>query len=87
MQLSYSKPDRHTHSERRCSMNKVVSLALLAGGSRLTIFGVSAYISDKTNISRHFPGSPADKAKWMLIGGVVATLFGLAGLLHSSKAN
>ena len=66
-------------------MKKVVSLALLAGGSRLTIFGVGAYASARFDISRRLPGSPTDKAKWMLIGGVVVTVIGLVGLLRSSK--
>jgi len=76
---------RHKKSERRFTMKKVVSLALLAGGSRLTIFGVGAYAGARSNISRRFPGSPTDKAKWMLIGGVVVTVIGLVGLLSGSK--
>ena len=68
-------------------MKKGVSLALLAGGSNLTILGVSAYTSARSDISRHFPGSPTAKAKWMLIGGVVVTVIGLVGLLRSSKAS
>ncbi len=68
-------------------MKKLVSLALLAGGSRLTIFGVSAYASARCNISRRIPGSPTDKAKWMLIGGVVVTIIGLVGVLRNSKAS
>lgn len=68
-------------------MNKVVSLALLAGGSRLTIYGVGAYAAARSNISRRFPGSPTDKAKCMLIGGVFVTVIGLVGLLRSAKAS
>jgi hypothetical protein len=68
-------------------MKKMVSLALLAGGSRLTIFGVSAYTSARYDISRRLPGSPALQAKWMLIGGVIVTVVGLMGLLRSSKTS
>ncbi len=66
-------------------MNKVISLALLAGGVLLMIFGVSASKSLGSDISRFFTGSPTDKAIWMLIGGVVLSIVGLAGLLRGSK--
>ena len=57
-------------------MNKAVSLALLAGGILLIIFGVSAAGSFSSDISRFFAGSPTDKAIWMLIGGVVLSIIG-----------
>jgi divalent metal cation (Fe/Co/Zn/Cd) transporter len=66
-------------------MNKAVSLAILAGGILLLIFGVSASKSLGSDISRFFTGSPTDKAIWMIIGGVVATIIGLVGLLRYSK--
>ena len=66
-------------------MNKVVSLAILAGGILLIIFGVSATKSFSSDISRFFTGSPTDKAIWMLVGGAVATVIGLVGLLRWSK--
>ncbi|MDP3940964.1 MAG: DUF3185 family protein [bacterium] len=66
-------------------MNKVVSLAILAGGILLIIFGVSATKSFSSDISRFFTGSPTDKAIWMLIGGAVAAVIGLIGLLRWSK--
>jgi divalent metal cation (Fe/Co/Zn/Cd) transporter len=66
-------------------MNKAVSLAILAGGILLLIFGVSASKSLGSDMSRFFTGSPTDKAIWMIIGGVVATIIGLVGLLRYSK--
>jgi len=66
-------------------MNKPVSLALLAGGIVLIIFGVSASQSFSSDVSRFFRGSPTDKAIWMLVGGVVATIVGLVGLSRGSK--
>jgi len=66
-------------------MNKTISLALLAGGILLLIFGVIAYDSSSSDISRFFTGSATDKAIWMLVGGVVATILGLGGLLRGSK--
>jgi len=68
-------------------MNKVVSLAILAGGILLIIFGVSATNSFSSDISRFFTGSPTDKAIWMLIGGAVATVIGLVGVLRWSKGS
>ena len=68
-------------------MNKAISLALLAGGVLLVIFGISASKSLGSDISRFFTGSPTDKAIWMLIGGVVLSIIGLAGLLRGSKSS
>jgi Co/Zn/Cd efflux system component len=61
-------------------MNKLISLAILAGGIVLVVFGVAAIKSFSSDISRFFTGSPTDKAIWMLIGGIVAIIVGLAGL-------
>jgi uncharacterized membrane protein YidH (DUF202 family) len=66
-------------------MNKIVSLALLAGGVVLIIFGISATNSFSSDVSRFFTGSPTDKAVWMLIGGIAAAVVGLAMTLRSSK--
>ena len=68
-------------------MNKGVSLAILAGGILLIIFGVSATKSFSSDISRFFTGSPTDKAIWMLVGGAVATVIGLVGLLRWPKGS
>ena len=66
-------------------MNKAISLAFLAGGVLLVIFGISASKSLGSDISRFFTGSPTDKAIWMLIGGVVLFVIGLVGVLRGSK--
>jgi hypothetical protein len=63
-------------------MNKAVSLALLAGGVLLILFGVMAATSLSSDISRFFTGSPTDKAIWMLLGGVVISVVGVLGLLR-----
>jgi hypothetical protein len=67
-------------------MNKIISLALLAGGIVLIIWGVNASNSFSSDVSRFFSGSPTDKAVWMLIGGIVAAVAGLAALLRGPKA-
>ena len=66
-------------------MNKLVSLAILGGGILFIIIGVSAAKSFSSDISRFFTGSPTDKAIWMLVGGAVATIIGLVGLLRGSN--
>jgi len=62
-------------------MNKAISLAILAGGILVLIFGINATNSTGSDISRFFTGAPTDRAMWMLVGGVVASVVGLAGLL------
>jgi uncharacterized membrane protein YidH (DUF202 family) len=66
-------------------MNKALSLALLAGGILLVIFGVIAYDSTSSDISRFFTGSATDKSMWLLIGGIVAIIVGLFGLMRGLK--
>jgi len=61
-------------------MNKAFSLALLVGGVVLMIIGINATDSFSSDVSRFFTGSPTDKAVWMLLGGTVAAIVGLATL-------
>jgi hypothetical protein len=60
--------------------NKLISLAILAGGIVLVVFGVAATNSFSSDVSRFFTGSPTDKAIWMIIGGIIAIIVGLGGL-------
>jgi hypothetical protein len=62
-------------------MNKAVSLAILVGGILVAAFGIDAVNSTGSDISRFFTGAPTDRSMWMLVGGVVAGVIGLAGLL------
>jgi hypothetical protein len=62
------------------NINKLISLAILAGGIVLVIFGITATNSFNSDVSRFFTGSPTDKAIWMIIGGIVAIVIGLGGL-------
>ena len=68
-------------------MNKIFSLALLVGGVVLMILGINATNSFSSDVSRFFTGSPTDKAVWMLIGGIVAAVAGLAMTLRGTKQN
>ena len=80
---AYSLENRHGEFP----MNKPISLAILAGGILLVIFGIDAVNSTGSDISRFFTGAPTDRAMWMLVGGVIASVIGLAGLLlPGSKA-
>jgi uncharacterized membrane protein YidH (DUF202 family) len=67
------------------TMIKAVALALLAGGIALTIFGVDAMNSANSDISRFFTGAPTDRTMWLLVGGIVMLVAGLAGLLSTSR--
>jgi len=66
-------------------MNKPLSYAVLAGGVVLMILGVNASNSLGSDVSRVFTGAPTDKAIWMMVGGVVAAVVGLAGIMRGSK--
>ena len=66
-------------------MNRIASLALLAGGIVLMIVGINATNSFGSDVSRFFTGSPTDKAVWMLIGGIIATIVGLGLTLRRGK--
>ena len=68
-------------------MNKIASLALLAGGVVLIILGIQATDSFSSDVSRFFTGSPTDKAIWMLIGGIAAAVAGLAMSVRGARQN
>lgn len=67
-------------------MDKTIAIALLIGGILLVGFGISASNSFSSDISRVFTDAPTDKAIWMLVGGVIVTIVGLAGLLRGSRS-
>lgn len=64
-------------------MNKALSIALLAVGIVLIIFGINATNSLSSDVSRFFTGSPTNKAIWLLVGGIVA---GVAGVIGVARA-
>jgi hypothetical protein len=66
-------------------MNKIVYIVLIVVGAVLIVLGVEATNSFRADVSRFFTGSPTDKAVWMLIGGTVCALVGLAGALRGSR--
>ena len=60
-------------------MIRAVSLAILAAGIVLLVLGINASNSFGSDVSRFFTGSPSDRAVWMITGGVLMTVGGLAG--------
>jgi Protein of unknown function (DUF3185) len=66
-------------------MNKIVSLALLVGGIVLIFIGFNATHSFNSEVSRFFTGTPTNQAVWMVIGGSVAAVVGLAMMWRSPK--
>jgi hypothetical protein len=67
-------------------MNRPLSLAFLAAGVVLIIYGISASDSIGSSFSRFFTGSPTDKTMWLLIGGIVAAIVGLVGVVRPGKS-
>jgi hypothetical protein len=61
-------------------MKKPISLAFLAAGIVLLIFGAQAASSTGSSISRFFTGNPTHETMWLLTSAAVAILIGLGGL-------
>jgi hypothetical protein len=57
-------------------MTRALGLALLAVGIALIIWGINASDSFASDVSRFFTGQPTDKAMWLTLGGIAATIFG-----------
>ena len=65
-------------------MNKAIYIALLAGGIILIVFGINATNSFSSDVSRIFTDSPTNKAIILLVGGAIAAVIGLIGLVRKS---
>ena len=59
-------------------MNNIFGLALFALGVVLLIFGFNESQSFGSEVSRFFTGNPTDRSIWMIVGGAVAVVAGLA---------
>ncbi len=62
-------------------MDKSISAALLVAGVVMLFIGLNAYHSASSDVSRFFTGAPTDKALWLLIGGLIAGVVGILGLV------
>ena len=67
-------------------MNKILSIALLAGGIILIVYGVNSSNSVGSSVTRAVTGSPTDKSIWLLVGGVLAAVLGAGGLVRGAKS-
>jgi hypothetical protein len=74
------------HGKQGLPVHKALFLALLVGGVALVILGVSASQSLESDFSRFVSGSADNKAIWMLVGGGLLFVLGLAGLWRGLKA-
>ena len=63
-------------------MKKAIYAGLLIAGILLLIFGFQEYNSMSSEVDEFFTGSPSSRAMWMLIGGAVAAVAGLVGLVR-----
>jgi hypothetical protein len=72
--------------KRRQPMYRIVFLALLAGGGALIIYWISASQLLNSDISRLFSAPPIDKTIWMLVGGTILSIAGMAGLLNQARS-
>jgi phosphatidylserine synthase len=72
-------------SEGRCIVNKMLALAVLAGGVLLVIFGIAATHSLRSEVSEFFTGFPGNTAMWMLLGGVVLCVVGVASVMRRTR--
>lgn len=63
-------------------MRKIISAGLFIGGLLLLYFGYMEHESVGSEVEEFFTGSPSSQAMWMIIGGAVASVVGLVGLLR-----
>ncbi len=68
-------------------MNRPIFIALLVGGIILLIYGASASDSIGSSFSRFFTGNPTDRTVWLLLGGAIASIVGLVGLLRGARSS
>ena len=62
-------------------MKKVIGIALLVGGVIALVYGFKAKDSIESQLTQTFTGSPSNNAKWLLIGGAVASVAGVGMIL------
>ena len=59
-------------------MRLIMGVALAILGVVLVIFGLDSNDSIGSRLSEMFTGSPSDKTIWLLVGGVLALITGMA---------
>ncbi|MGQ4277156.1 DUF3185 family protein [Pseudidiomarina sp. E22-M8] len=63
-------------------MNKVIGIILLVVGIILLYFGYEAYNSPASEVTQAVTGETTESAMWYLIGGAVAVVVGLYGVVR-----
>ena len=66
-------------------MDRILSLAVLAAGVVLIVYGIAAADSFSSSISEAFTGSPTDRTIWLLAGGAALAVVGGYGLSRRSS--
>jgi hypothetical protein len=61
-------------------MSKIPSIAFLAAGIILLVYGLDAKNSLTSSVSQAVNGAPTDKSIWLIVLGVIAILCGTVGL-------
>lgn len=56
---------------------RALGIALLVAGIVLLIFGIQASQSFSSNISQTFTGAPTNRAVWMFVVGLAASIVGI----------
>lgn len=66
-------------------MNNITGLAILALGVVLLIFGFNESHSFSSDVTRTFTGNPTNHSMWLIVGGAVAVVAGLAVTLTGRR--
>jgi len=59
-------------------MRGMLGMLIVMIGVLLMFWGLGAYDSFASQVSRLFTGTPTDKSQWLLIGGALTLLVGMA---------
>ncbi|MEW6304090.1 MAG: DUF3185 family protein [Verrucomicrobiota bacterium] len=62
-------------------MNKIIGIALVAGGVVMLIYGFKAKDSLESKANELLRGSPSKNAVWLLGGGAACSLAGVAMIM------
>jgi len=62
-------------------MKRIIGIALLVGGVIALVYGLKAKDSIESQLTQTFTGSPSNNAKWLLMGGAVASVAGVGMIL------
>ena len=66
-------------------MNRTIGAALSVVGIRLMVYGFDASDAVISDISRAFTGAPTNKTLWLLLGGSLSVVIGMALIFQRSS--